>query len=263
VAARERTSAGDNAGRRHLRPAVAVIAATVLVASILTLAGRAGADLFSNFLQPEQPGHLTLTVFGAGFGSESYGATHGGFELEQSLTRGIGLVARFSAYQSYMGTGYDTPITPATNGPFFWGRFEGGIDLTPVDGTHLTFVGGNDVGDSHSAVIEGNFSSWMNIHNAHPVNLSISSSHYFENDLINGLIDVRVIALSTAKLMLLAGAGAIIWGNGNTPGVQVQGGPDMGFYFRDWKLRVDVQGGYGFDNEYGLVAVSRSFDWVE
>jgi hypothetical protein len=260
---RARALAGETSSRHHFRPPIAMLAATVLVASILTLAGRAGANMFSNFLEPEQPGHLTLTVFGAGFGSESYGATHGGFELEQSLTRGLGLVARFSTYQSYMGTGYDTPITPATSSPFFWGRFEGGIDLTPIDGTHLTFVGGNDVGDSHSQVIEGNFSSWMNIHNAHPVNLSISSSHYFENDLINGLIDVRVIALSTARLMLLAGAGAIIWGNGNTPGVQVQGGPDMGFYFRNWKLRVDVQGGYGFDNEYGLVAVSRSFDWVE
>ena len=72
--------------------------------------------------------------------------THGGFELEQSVTRGFGLVARFSAYQLYKGTGYDSPISPATNGPFFYGRFEGGIDLTPIDGTHLTFVGGNDVG---------------------------------------------------------------------------------------------------------------------
>jgi len=254
--------AGDACGRRfHIRPAARI--ATMLAALILTLAGRAGAGMLSNFLEIEEPGHLTLSVFGIGFGSESYGATHGGFELEQSVTRGFGLVARLEAYQSYMGTGYDTPITPATNGPFFWGRFEGGIDLTPIDGTHLTFVGGNDVGDSHSQVIEGNFSSWMNIHDAHPVNLSINSSHYFENDLTNGLIDVRVIALSTAKLMLLAGAGAIIWGNANTPGVQVQGGPDLGLYFRDWKLRVDVQGGYGIDNEYGLVAFSRSFDWVE
>ena len=258
----QRRLPGDAFGWRfHIRPAARI--ATVLAALTLTMAGRAGAGMWSNFLEMEEPGHLTLSVFGIGFGSESYGATHGGFELEQSVTRGFGLVARFEAYQSYMGTGYDTPITPATNGPFFWGRFQGGIDLTPIDGTHLTFMGGNDVGDSHSQVIEGNFSSWMNIHDAHPVNLSISSSHYFENDLINGLIDVRVIALSTAKMMLLAGAGAIIWGNGNTPGVQVQGGPDVGFYLRDWKLRVDVQGGYGFDNEYGLVAFSRSFDWVE
>ena len=91
------------------------------------------------------------------------------------------------------------------------------------------------------------------------MNLSINSSHYFENDLTNGLIDVRLIALSTAKLMLLAGAGAIIWGHGSTPGVQVQGGPDVGFYFRDWKLRMDIQGGYGSDNEYGHRGVFPEF----
>ncbi len=261
VACHQKLAAGACGWRFHIRPAAPI--ATMLAALILTLAGRAGADTWSNFLEIEEPGRLTLSVFGIGFGSESYGATHGGFELEQSVTSGFGLVARFEAYQSYMGTGYDTPITPATNGPFFWGRFLGGIDLTPVDGTHLTFVGGNDVGDSHSQVIEGNFSSWLNIHDAHPVNLSISSSHYFENDLINGLIDVRVIALSTAKLMLLAGAGSIIWGNGKAPGVKVQGGPDVGLYFRDWKLRLDVQAGYGSQNEYGLVAFSRSFDWEE
>jgi hypothetical protein len=235
--------------------------AILTAALILSLVSGAPADMLTDFMSLEQPGHLSLTLFGAGYGSEPYGTTHGGFELEQSVTRGFGLVARFSAYQLYKGTGYDSPISPATNGPFFYGRFEGGVDLTPINGTHLTLVGGNDIGDSHSQVIEGSLSSWMNIHDAHPINLSINSSHYFENDLTNALIDVRFIALSTAKLMVLAGAGATIWGHGGTPGVQVQGGPDVGFYFRDLKLRMDIQGGYGSDNEYGIVAFSRSFDW--
>ena len=257
---RGRSFRGEEA--RLLSPPVA---RTVILALTLVLgfASRAGADVLANMLSPEQPGNLSLTLFGAGYGSEYYGTTHGGFELEQSVTRGLGLVARFSAHQLYKGTGYDSPISPVTNGPFFYGRFEGGIDLTPIDGTHLTLVGGNDIGDSHSQVIEGSFSSWMNIHNVHPINLSINSSHYFENDLTNALIDVRLIALSTAQLMVMAGAGATIWGEGGNPGSQVQGGPDVGFYFRAWKLRMDIQGGYGSDNEYGLVAFSRSFEWEE
>jgi hypothetical protein len=248
-------------GRLLSPPAAGTV--ILALALVLGLANRAAADVFANMLSAEQPGHLSLTLFGAGYGSEFYGTTHGGFELEQSIARGLGLVARFSAYQLYKGTGYDSPISPATNGPFFYGRFEGGFDLTPIDGTHLTFVGGNDIGDSHSQVIEGSFSSWMNIHNAHPINLWINSSHYFENNLTNALIDLRVIALSTAKLMVLAGAGATIWGKAGKAGPQVQGGPDVGFYFRAWKLRMDIQGGYGSDNEYGLVAFSRSFEWEE
>ena len=247
----------------RLRPATVGWSALLSITLVLTLAGIVRADLFSDWLSVEQPGHLSLTLFGAGYGSEYYGTTHGGFELEQSVTRGFGLVARFSAYQMYKGAGYDSPITPATGGPFFYGRFEGGIDLTPIDGTHLTFVAGNDIGDSHSAVIEGSFSSWINIHSAHPINLSINSSHYFEDDLTNGLIDVRTIALSTAQLMVLAGAGATIWGRSGNSGAQVQGGPDLGFYLRALKLRMDIQGGYGSDNEYGLVAFSRSFDWED
>jgi hypothetical protein len=242
---------------------VAVRSAILAMVLVVSLAGAAAADVFTDMFSVEQPEHLSLTLFGAGYGSEFYGTTHGGFELEQSVTSGLGLVARFSAYQLYKGTGYDSPISPVTSGPFFYGRFEGGIDLTPINGTHLTFVGGNDIGDSHSQVIEGSFSSWMNIHNAHPIDLSINSSHYFEDSLTNALIDVRVIALSTAQLMILAGAGATIWGKKGKAGPQVQGGPDVGFYFRPWKLRMDIQGGYGSDNEYGLVAFSRSFDWED
>jgi hypothetical protein len=69
--------------------------------------------------------------------------------------------------------------------------------------------------------------------------------------------------LSTGKLIVLVGAGAGVWG-GNGPGpANVQGGPDMGFFYGPWKTRLDIQGGYGSDNEYGLVAFSRSFDWQE
>ena len=104
----------------------------------------------------------------------------------------------------------------------------------------------------------------MNIHDAHPVNLSINSSHYFENDLTNGSDRRQGNCAVHRQTDGAGGRGRDHLGNGDgTPGVQVQGGPDVGFYFRDWKLRMDVQGGYGSDNEYGLVAFSRSFDWEE
>jgi len=247
------------AARRWGAAAIAI----ALGGFMLARSASARADTISNLLQPAEPSHLTLTLFAAGYGNESYGVTHEGFELEQSITRGIGVVLRLGNYQIYQGTGYDTPFNGRPGAPFFFGRFEGGVDLTPIEGTHLAVLGGHDVGDSHSAVIEESFSSWINIHSAHPINFSINSSQYFQNNLCNGLIDLRTVLLSTGELIVLAGAGATVWG-GNGPGpANVQGGPDLGFFYRPWKIRLDIQGGYGSDNEYGLVAFSRSFDWQE
>ena len=237
--------------------------AIVLAALLLRPIGGAKADTFSALLQPAEPKHLSLTLFGAGYGSEAYGVTHEGFDLEQSITRGIGVTARVSTYLIYHGTGYDTPLNQTRREPFFFGRFEGGINLSPMDGTNVAVLGGNDAGDSHSPLIEGSISTWINIHSAHPINFSISSSYYFQNNLSNGLIDLRTVVMSSGELMLLGGAGAIVWGGNLPQGAQVQGGPDVGFFLRRWKIRVDVQGGYGFHHEYGLVAFSRGFDWEE
>jgi hypothetical protein len=235
--------------------------AMLLAASILTLARGAAADMLSDFVTLADPLHLTTTTFGAAYGSPSYSTTHEGMEFEQSLTRRLGILARLTGYQIYHGTAFDTPFAPRPGAPFFFGRFEGGVDLNPMYGLHLTVLGGHDVGDSHSAVIEESVSAWTNVHSAHPINLSVTSSHYFENQLTNGLVDARMIALSTDRLMVLAGAGAIIWGGQTVKGsAKVQAGPDLGLYIRDWKLRLDLQAGYGSDQEYGMLAFSRSFD---
>src|ERR1700680_3816040 len=59
--------------------------ATVLLAVILLNAHRqAHAD--GNFFDLANPGHLSPTLFASGYGSNKYGTTHGGFELEQSVT---------------------------------------------------------------------------------------------------------------------------------------------------------------------------------
>jgi hypothetical protein len=236
----------------------------LLAVSILAVAGGAAADVFSDFVTLAMPAHLSMTTFGAAYGSPSYGTTHQGLEFAQTLTRRVGILARLTGYQIYNGVAFDTPFAARPGQPFFFGRFEGGVDLNPAYGFHLTVLGGHDVGDSHSAVIEESGSAWMNVHSAHPIGLSVTSSHYFENQLTNGLVDLRMIALSTDKLMLLAGAGTIIWGGPTVKGsAKFQAGPDLGLFIRDWELRLDLQAGYGNDGEYGMLTFSRSFDWEE
>jgi hypothetical protein len=257
-----RTSAGGAPGR-NLR-SVAVWIAASLAASMFALAGRAAADMYTDYFELAQPGHLTSTPFGAAYASPSYYETHEGVEFEQTLTRRLGMVARLTAYQQYHGSAYDTPIPPPSRAPFYFGRFEGGVDLNPMYGAHLIVLGGHDAGDSHSTVMEESGSVWMNVHSAHPISISVNSSHYFENSLTNGLVDLRTIALSTDKLMLLVGAGAIIWGGRTVQGsAKGEAGPDISLFIRDWKLRMDLQAGYGSDQEYGTLSFSRSFDWEE
>jgi hypothetical protein len=236
----------------------------LLAASIMAAAGIAAADMFSDFVTPATPPHLTVTAFGSAYGAEPSSTSHQGLEFEQTVTRRLGILARLTAYQLYNGTTFDTPFAARPGAPFFFGRFEGGIDLNPAYGLHLLVLGGHDVGDSHSAVIEESASAWIDVHSAHPVNLSVTSSHYFENQLTNGLVDARIIAMSTDKLMLLAGAGVIIWGGPSVKtSAKAESGPDLGLFLRDWNLRLDLQAGYGTDREFGMLSVSRSFDWEE
>src|SRR5271157_4516704 len=92
-----------------------------------------------DFFQFERPGHLEATMFGGGFGSDKYGTTQEGFQLEQSLTRYIGAFGRVSGYQLWIGNGFESPLNP-TAGPHSrlnFGRLQGGIDFAPIQGTHL------------------------------------------------------------------------------------------------------------------------------
>src|ERR1700730_7658114 len=87
------------------------LAAVILAVIRLNAHRQAHAD--GNFFDLANPGHLSLTLFASGYGSNKYGTTHGGFELEQSVTSYVGVVGRASAYQIYQGTGFDNPISPA------------------------------------------------------------------------------------------------------------------------------------------------------
>ncbi len=180
------------------------------------------------------------------------------------VTNHVSLVARATAYHVYHGTGFDSPLLPASRSATRnFGRFQGGIDFAPLPGVSLVLLGGEDVGDAHAPVVEGNFSSWILPHSLHPIDFSFSESHYYENEVSSSRIDLRAIVLSTAEMMLLAGVGGAIWGGGSVGNVKGQGGPDLGIFVRRWHTSIDLQVGYGSSRAYGLVNFSRQFHWDE
>jgi len=68
--------------------------------------------------------------------------------------------------------------------------------------------------------------------------------------------------VATGRLLLL-GVGGAIWGGGSVGQAKGQGGPDVGFFVREWRVSVDLQAGYGSSRTYGMVSFSRSFGWDE
>ena len=211
------------------------------------------------------PGHFRLTPFVTAYASDAYEKTDEGFELEQSVTRSVGLVGRATAYQVYHGDGYDTPFITDKAGVRNFGRFEGGIDLIPFQGTNLIVFAGEDWGNSYGPVIDGRFSSWLWFHSLHPINLSFDAAHYYHNGLSGGRVDLQTVALSTAGLTLLVGVGGAIWGGGpEQNNLHGQTGPDVGAFVGPWDTRFDLQIGYGGDQHtYGLMSISRTFGWDE
>ncbi|HTR47055.1 MAG TPA: hypothetical protein VMM16_06700 [Verrucomicrobiae bacterium] len=233
----------------------------VIAALLVTIAVDARAD--DDFFTIRQPGHLSLTVFGSGFGSDTYGTTHAGLQLEQTITNYVSAVGRVTAYQVYKGEGYDSPFVTESTGFRTFERFQGGIDIAPIQGISLTVLGGHDVGNANKAVIEGDFTSWLFMHSHHPVNFSFSSTHYYENGVTSTRIDLRQILYSSGKWIFLAGGGGAFWGGGQEGKPNGQGGPDLGVFLRDWHTSIDLQSGYGSSHLYGLVSVTKSFGWDE
>ncbi len=64
----------------------------------------------------------------------------------------------------------------------------------------------------------------------------LSSLHTWENGVTATEIDLRTVALSTEKFLLLAGAGGAFWVGGITNGSAGQGGPDVTVLYRPWQL---------------------------
>lgn len=225
--------------------------------------GNTQADALGDLFALQKPGHLGLTLFVGGFGADTYATTNGGFQLEQSMTRYLGLVGRVSASQVYQGKGYNSPFVTEATGVRTFERLEGGIDLSPTSSTSLTLLGGRDVGNSNAPVIEGDFSSWWLVHTRHPVNGAFSSIHFFENNVTSNQLDLRAVVYASGRWLLLAGGGGAIWGGGSVGKPNGQGGLDLGLFLRHLHTSIDLQSGYGSSHLYGLLSVSTSLGWDE
>ena len=109
---------------------------------MLTGIGEAEGQEIARFFELETPEHLSLRLFLAGYGAEKYGTTHEGFELSQTITHEVSFVGRAIAYQIYQGTGFDSPLVPSSHSATRnFGRFEGGLSLTPFQGTTFCIFG--------------------------------------------------------------------------------------------------------------------------
>src|SRR5258708_122308 len=127
-------------------------------------------------------------------------------------------------------------------------------------------------------------------HSRHPLNFSFSSIHTFGNGVTSSEIDFEWILKSTANWLLLGGAGGAIYGGGlsATPGAFVfkkpgkikqhflvwgprtpappvwgRGGPDLGFFYRPWRVGMNAQFGYGAAKTYGQLNIYKQLGWIE
>jgi hypothetical protein len=217
-------------------------------------------DLYPDFFKIQRPGQLDATGFLGGFVSDKYGTTQEGFQLEQSVTKYVGVFGRLTGYQLWVGEGFDSPLQPGTGhaARLNFGRAQGGLDFTLYPGTHLFVSGGKDFGDSHADIIEGDFSSWLMLHSLHPVNFSFSAIHNFENQVTSTEIDIQAILMSTEKYIVMAGAGGAMYRGGFVAGSgEGQGGPDLAFYYRPWRVGLGAQAGYGTAHQYGQITMYK------
>lgn len=115
--------------------------ALAIIFSMVAFAIDASADDVGVFTI-QHPGRLSLTLFGSGFGADTYATTQAGFQLEQSISHYVAAVGRVTAYQVYQGEGYNSPFVTEAVGTRTFERFQGGIDITPVQGVSLVVLGG-------------------------------------------------------------------------------------------------------------------------
>lgn len=276
------------------RAGLARVAAVALVLA-LAVTGRANAqlaNLYPDFWSVASPGVLQATPFAGGYASDHYGTTQEGFQLEQSLSPYVGVFGRATTYQLYVKGNQLSPFAPTSGHKpqYYFGRFQGGLDFTLYPGTNFYLSGGHDAGDSHSSLIEGDFSSWLCPHSRHPLNISFSSIHTFENGVTSSEIDFQWILRSTANWIFLGGAGGAIYAGGSSPAsgqlfckhlgqfnqqcfvgppgsrsipINGEGGPDLGIYYRPWRIGLSAQFGYGAANNYGQLSIYKQLGWFE
>ncbi len=256
-----------------MRPAVIVWAVVGLIsASRLALAQVAPPPPaatspigLGRLFAPTAP-HLDITPFGGGFASEDYFVSDEGVQIEQSLSEGLGLVGRATGEQLYLQVNAVSPLQPSATRPtarLNLGRFEGGFDVSPLEGTNVYMLGGHDIGDSDAFVAEGAISSWLLQSSAHPFNVFIDTAYDTQNKVTSSEVNLRAIVSRNADWTLMAGAGGAIYGGGFVHGVNGQGGPIIAVYNSSWKFGADLQGGYGTPGGYGELTLYKTFSLWE
>jgi len=207
--------------------------------------------------------HLDATIFGGGLASEDYYLTDEGIQLEQSITEGIGIVGRATGYQLWIEKNATSPLEPSnkTVNRLNFGRFQGGVDISPISGLNIVLLGGHDVGDSDAWTIEGDISMWFLLSSAHPINVFVAPVHNFQNDVTSSEIDFRVVAMQTPDWILLLGAGGQVFGGGFISGIEGEGGPIIGIYNRMYQMGADLQFGGGTPGAYGELNLYKTLSF--
>lgn len=217
------------------------------------------STLYPDFMTLQRPGSLSVTLFGGGFGSKSYGVIQEGLQVEQSVTPYVGIFGRATGYQLFVGDESSSPFNPtaAHSSRLNFGILQGGIDFKLYPGTSLFLSGGHGLADSDGSIVEGDFSTWLLPHSLHPVDFSFSSIHDFQNQVTSTEIDLQVVVLSTEQWLAMVGGGGAFYTGGFLSGAQGQGGPDLNLYSRLWRTGVALQGGYGSSHGYGELSLYK------
>ncbi len=221
---------------------------------------------YSDFFELAQP-RFDVVAFAGAYRSDQYATIQEGFQFEQTVTPYIGLVARATGYQLFEGAGFQNPLSPsdsAHQARLNFGRFQGGLDLSPYPGTYIYLLGGKDVADSHAYDLEADFSSWLFSYSPHPVNFSFETGYDGQNNVTSSAIDLRMVLFSRGSYMVFAGGGGAIWNGGFIEGgLAGEGGPDVGAYLTKLKIGLDVQAGYGTSGGYVQVTCFKLFSFNE
>jgi len=227
--------------------------------------GQSGDD-WRRLLEPRIPPYLECTLFtggveAGGFSPQRYQALLQGIEAEQTVTHGIAIVGRVTGVELLIHGNFSNPLQPNDTGAprLNFARLQGGIRLKPLPQLDVTILGGNDLGDSSAAVIEGDIRYSMFLSSEHPTTFSTSTVHDYQNGVSSSEIDFRSILLNGNRLAVYAGPGGQVYGGGIVPNTQGQGGAILGAMLRQYNLGIEVQSGYGNAGEYTQLSLFKGF----
>jgi hypothetical protein len=254
--------------RNIIAKTLAVALGAALIIAALPSPSRAQygfSDVYPDFFKIPEQGRLSTLGFLGGYVSDKYGTVQEGFQLEQSITKYVGVFGRMTGYELWLGEGFDSPLAPGTGhrARLNFGRGQAGFDLNLWPGTHFFISAGRDFGNSHAVIVEGDMSSWLMLHSFHPVNFSFSSIHNYQNGVTSTEVDIQTILKSTEKYLIMAGGGGAFYMGGFIHGTDGQGGPDVSFYYRPWQMGFSAQPGYGSAHQYGQLTMYKELDFME